>query len=214
MAKTSTTGHVDLIVARFARGAVTVVAVVVALGVAGVNAGALVASLGLIGITIGLALRDVLANYVSGILLLVQGPFIVGEYVIVGEVEGTVTDLTARTTNLRAEDGREIFVPNSTVFSTTVINVTRNPVRRFTVTLPVPAEADVDEACERALKALAGVAGVLGDPPPTVTITHVGDSMARVTGYGWVDARDHDVDSVQSSALAAVHEHLRPRPAR
>jgi small-conductance mechanosensitive channel len=187
---------------------VTTVGVVAALGVAGVNVGALVASLGLIGLTIGLALRDILANYVAGVMLLVRGPCKVGEYVVVGDVEGTVVDVTARTTNLRSDDGRDIFVPNSVVFGTTVINVTRNPVRRFEVTLPVPADSALDATCDTILGAVAGVEGVLDDPAPEVSIVHVGETAARVTALAWVDARDHEIEHVRAATLATAHRRL------
>ena len=99
---------------RFARAAVPAGGAFIALGVVGANLGALIASLGLVGLTISLSLKDVLANYVSGVMLLMQGPFKVGDAIAVDGMEGTVEDITARTTTLRAADGRQIHIPTLT----------------------------------------------------------------------------------------------------
>jgi len=209
LARTSTAGHVDLLVARFARGAVLAIGVVVALGVVGVNIGALVASLGLAGLTIGLALRDVLANYVAGVMLLIQGPFRVGDTIQMDGIEGTVEDITARSTTLRAADGKMIHIPNMTVFGATVTNVTTNPVRRFEVSLAVPADADLAAARGIVLAAVADVSGVLREPAADAQIAGIGAAWARITAHGWVDTRACGLGDAQAAALVVAGRRLR-----
>lgn len=204
MARTSTRGHVDLLVARFANACVVIVGVVVGLGEAGANVSALVASLGLAGLTIGLALRDVLANYVAGVMLLVQGPFRVGDSVIIDGIEGTIVDVTARATSMRGADGRDISVPNSTVFGATVTNLTTNPVRRFELSMTIPADADLHKACEAVARAISGTEGVLGEPAPDASITHAGLSFARVVAHGWVDIRGRALDAARMDSLSGA----------
>jgi small conductance mechanosensitive channel len=209
LARTSTTGHVDVLVARFVRGSVMTVGIIAALGVAGVNVGALVASLGLVGLTVSLALKDVLANYVSGLMLLMQGPFRVGETIVVDGVEGTVTDITARTTSLRAGDGREVHVPNSTVFAATVTNISRNPVRRFEIVLTVPSDADLDAGRDVALAAVSDTAGVLRAPGPDAQVVHIGATRARIVAHGWVDTARSSLGDAQAAALVIAAKSLR-----
>jgi small conductance mechanosensitive channel len=208
LARTSTTGHVDILVARFVRGSVMGIGLVAALGVAGVNVGALVASLGLVGLTVGLALRDVLANYVSGVMLLVQGPFRVGETIVVDGTEGTVVDVTARTTTLRAGDGREVHIPNSTMFTAIVTNVSRNPVRRFEIVITVPADADLAACRGVALAAVSDTGGVLNDPGPDAQVGHIGAAWARIVAHGWVDTSRASLGDAQAAALVVAAKRL------
>jgi small conductance mechanosensitive channel len=208
LARTSTTGHVDVLVARLVRGSVMTVGVVAALGVAGVNVGALVASLGLVGLTVSLALKDVLANYVSGVMLLLQGPFKVGESIVVDGIEGTVTDVTARSTSLRAGDGREIHIPNAMVFSAIVTNVSRNPVRRFEITVTVPADSDLAACRGVALAAVSDTGGVVADPGPDAQVAHIGAAWARIVAHGWVDTSRTSLGDAQAAALVIAAKRL------
>jgi small conductance mechanosensitive channel len=208
LARTSTKGHVDLLVARFAKACVLSIGIVVALGIVGVNVGALIASLGLVGLTIGLALKDVLANYVSGIMLLLQGPFTVGDSIVVDGVEGTVIDVKARATALRAGDGREIHIPNSTMFAATVVNSSRDPIRRFDIVLSVPADVDLVSARGVVLAAVSDVGGVLADPGADAQISSIGAAWARITAHGWVDTREHGLGDAQAAALVVAARRL------
>jgi small conductance mechanosensitive channel len=208
LARTSTSGHVDMLVARFARTAVLAVGIVVALGVVGLNVGALVASMGLIGLTVGLALKDVLANYVSGVMLLIQGPFKVGDTVVIDAMEGIVADVTTRDTTLLAGDGRHVHIPNSKVFAATVINVTAQPVRRFELSFTLPAEADMASARGVILAAVSDVGGVLGDPGPDAQVVSVGALYCKVVAHGWVDTREHALGDVQGAAFVRAAHRL------
>jgi small conductance mechanosensitive channel len=208
LARTSTKGHVDLLVARFAKASVLTVGIVVALGVVGVNVGALIASLGIAGLTLSLAFKDVLANYVSGVMLLLQGPFTVGDTIAVDGVEGTVIDVRARATALRSGDGREIHIPNSAVFAATVTNLSSNPIRRFEVTLSVPADADLVVARGVVLSAVSDVGGVLADPGADAQISAVGAAWARITAHGWVDTRTNSLGDSQAAALVVASRRL------
>jgi small conductance mechanosensitive channel len=208
LARTSTAGHVDLLVARFAKAGVITVGLVVALSVVGVNLGALVASLGLVGLTISLALKDVLANYVSGVMLLLQGPFKVGDTIVVDGIEGTVTDVTARSTALRSGDGRIVHIPNMTVFGATVTNVTAEPVRRFEISLTVPADGDLASGRGVVLAAVTDVKGVLPDPAADAQVATVGAAWARVVAHGWVDTRVASLGDVQAAALVVAGRRL------
>ena len=139
LGRTSTQAHVDLLVARTVRWTVLAIGLVTALAVLGVNVGALVTSLGLAGLTLGFALRDVLANSVAGVTLLMQRPFTIGDTIVVNGTEGVVRDVRVRDTVLRTPDGRLAYLPNMTVFNAVVINVTQAPVRRFEIAVWTPA---------------------------------------------------------------------------
>lgn len=97
---------------------------VTALGAAGLNVSALVTGLGLTGFALGFALKDVLSNLLSGIMLLLYRPFNIGDHIRMGEYEGTIETIRMRDTLVRAADGRLIVVPNTKLITEVVVNNT------------------------------------------------------------------------------------------
>lgn len=208
LARRSTAGHVDVLVARFARACVVTLGVVVALALIGVDLTAMAASLGLVGLTLGFALRDVLSNSMSGIMLLVQRPFSIGDTISVAGQEGVVEDVRVRDTVLRTADGRTAYVPNTTVFNDVVLNSSTTHIRRFEIELPANVGTDPGAACEAVLRALAGTLGVLEDPAPDASVASLGPHRARIVAHGWVDTHGSGLDATRTAALLAVHATL------
>ena len=208
LARTSTEGHVDLLVARTARAATFIIGVIIALGVMGVQVTALVASLGLAGVTIGFALKDVLANSMAGVLLLLQRPFTIGDSITVSGFEGVVVDIRVRDTMLHTGDGRVVFIPNSSVFNSPIVNISRNPVRRFEIALTVPGGIDLRAGERLVAQAIAATAGVVQEPEVEAQTSAAGATWARITGHGWVDCASCGLGSTQSAALLAARDAL------
>jgi len=101
---------------------------VTALGAAGLNVSALIAGLGLTGFALGFALKDVLSNLLSGIMLLLYRPFNIGDQIEMGEHAGVIETIRMRDTLVRADDGRLIIIPNTKLITEVVINHTaRDP---------------------------------------------------------------------------------------
>ena len=92
---------------------------VTALGTLGINISAMIASLGLIGFALGFALRDLLSNFLSGMLILMYNPFIRGDYISVLANEGKVVEINLRYTVLQSDE-KKILIPNATLFSNAV----------------------------------------------------------------------------------------------
>ena len=101
----------------------------------GVDIGALVAALGLTSLAVGLALKDTIENAITGVLLLIQRPFKVGDVIKVSDVTGTVADVAIRTTNIKTFDGLHVLIPNRHVYNEVITNWTYYPTRRVTVTV-------------------------------------------------------------------------------
>jgi len=114
---------VDQALARFLIRAVRItlvsLGVVTALGTLGIDVSAIVAGLGLTGLALGIALKDIVSNAVSGVMLLLFRPFRHSDRIKVGDFEGMVCDIDLRYTHLRT-DGKVIFVPNSMMFANAV----------------------------------------------------------------------------------------------
>jgi small-conductance mechanosensitive channel len=95
---------------------------VTALGATGLNVSALVAGLGLTGFVLGFALKDVLSNLVSGIMLLIYRPFQIGDRIRMGEFEGVIQTIRMRDTLVLADDQRQIVIPNTKLITEVVVN--------------------------------------------------------------------------------------------
>jgi small conductance mechanosensitive channel len=97
---------------------------ITALGTAGLNVGALVAGLGLTGFALGFALKDVLSNFVSGVMLLAYRPFHIGDVIEMGEFLGRIETIRIRDTLVRTRDGRLVIIPNTKLITEVVVNHT------------------------------------------------------------------------------------------
>lgn len=114
----------------------------------------LLTAAGVAGIIIGFAVKDVAANLISGMLLLMDRPFSLGDVVAAGNVQGVIEDIALRSTRIRTPEGPVVTVPNSIIAANAITNYTVNPVRQFELVWTLPLDADADEA-RQVLLALA-----------------------------------------------------------
>jgi len=103
---------------------------IVAANAFGLEPGTLVTGLGLTSLALGFALKDILSNFVSGLLILTLRPFQLGDQIIIGDTEGSVERIELRATQIRTYDGRRVLVPNAETFTSRVTNNTAAPIRR------------------------------------------------------------------------------------
>ena len=164
-------------VARLAQVTVLLLGVFVALWIAipSVQFGQIFASLGVSGLILGFALRDIIENFVAGILILWRRPFRVGDQIRSGAYEGTVAEINFRSTVLRTYDGIKVFIPNGNVFTAAVENMTANEIRRSQVVLGIDQDASVSAARRVILETIADIDGVLKEPAPAVIFAEIGD---------------------------------------
>jgi small conductance mechanosensitive channel len=129
---------------------VIIVAVVISVSILGWTDGlySLLTAAGVIGIIIGFAVKDVAANFISGVFILIDQPFVVGDAIGIGDYSGSVQELSLRSTEIATWDGPVVSIPNSTMATTPVINYSVNPTRRVDVTFSIAYEEDVDNALD------------------------------------------------------------------
>lgn len=196
--------HATRVVSRLVFTGILVLGILVSLGVMGVNPGALVASLGLVSVGLGFALKDVIENFIAGITIILQKPFVIGDVVRFGDVEGVVVDVRVRDTIIRMFDDREVFVPNRSLFSGVVINSTANRRRRLDFQVGVTYDADPARAARVAEEALRGLDGILDEPAPLVVLESLGESSLNLRVYFWLDLTTHNLLEVKSRAISEV----------
>src|SRR5712692_5744759 len=106
-------------------------------------------SFGILALAFSLAFQDILKNFIAGVFLLLERPFKIGDEITVDGHTGTVDNVEIRTTTLRTEDGEEVLIPNSLVYTSTIVNRTRFPARQFTVVMKVPDSVALDGLADR-----------------------------------------------------------------
>lgn len=183
--------------------------VVIAAGALGFDPTTVVAGLGLTGVALGFALRDILSNFFSGILILLTRPFEIGDQIVIGDIEGNVERIVLRATEIRTYDGRQVLVPNSEVFTSRVTNNTASPVRRASVTLFVGYDSDLEHAIAVVQSAVATVEGVLASPPPAVRVSELGQDDLALDVSFWTDSRRSDFVATSSAVRRTLVSALR-----
>jgi len=159
---------------------------------------------GVVGIALGFAFRNIVENYLAGILLAIRQPFRARDVVDIDGSTGTVLRMTTSETTLMDADGNHLRLPNALVFNGKVLNYTRNPLRRFTVAVGVGTNVELDGAQDLAIATLARMNGVVDKPAPSAAVVGLGDSSVLLEIYGWVDQGRANFAKVASEARRLV----------
>lgn len=188
---------------RIVRLLLTGMGVLIALEVMDATAlvGAVLGIAGVAGIAIGFAFRNIVENYLAGVLLSARNPFAIGDQVEVGAFTGKVMRLTSRDTVLMTRDGNHLRIPNSVIITSAMTNFSRNPLRRFEFNISVPDAADLNQAREAGVAALHAMPGILNQPAPQGLIAEISDGKATMRFLAWIDQRDTDFAKARSEAI-------------
>lgn len=140
----------DLTVTKFATQVTKIVLyvmlVTIILSILGIPATSIITVIGTAGVAIGLALQDSLSNVAGGFILMVTKPFKIGDYIIIGGVEGTVAQISVLHTRLDSASNQAIFIPNGQAVNATIVNNNGNNIRRVDMTFSISYEADFAKA--------------------------------------------------------------------
>ncbi len=188
-------------VLRYTIGVVGVVVATNILGVSWSKAQWLVAAL---GVGLGFGLQEIVANFVSGLIVLGERPIRVGDVVTVGDVTGTVTSIRARATVVTDFENKEVMIPNKAFITERVINWTlSNQTTRLLIPVGLAYGTDVERAQRLMQEAVERVADVLREPAPSVFFVGFGDSALDFEIRAFVDAFDKRM-RVKHAILVAV----------
>jgi len=167
-------------------------------------ASALLGVAGVAGLALGFAFRNIVENYLAGILLSLRNPFSSGDAIEINGFNGKVVRLTSRDTVMMSLEGNHIRIPNSTIMTSPLTNFSRNPLRRLDFTIGVSTELNLVVVREKGLETLAGLESILDDPTPLILIEALGDSAVNLRFYAWVDQRKSDYAKSKSEAIRLV----------
>ena len=167
------------ILASIARYAGLILTFVVALGQFGIQTTSIIAVLGAAGLAIGLALQGTLSNVAAGIMLLLLRPFGVGDWIEANGISGTVREIGLFATQIDTFENVYISVPNSSIWSSIIINHSRHDERRMDIDIGIGYESDLDVA-EQALMSLCEDERIQKTPAPVFLVVAYGDSAITV----------------------------------
>ncbi|WP_438029900.1 mechanosensitive ion channel family protein [Sorangium sp. So ce233] len=203
--------NLGLVLGRLSQGAMFILGALVGCVIVFPNftPASLLQFLGIGSVAIGFAFRDVLQNYLAGILLLLTEPFRIGDQIRFGSYEGTVEEIQTRATFLRTYDGRRVVIPNSELFTHSVMVNTAFDVRRLEYDVGVGYGDGVERAKALILEALRGVDGVLAEPAPDVLVMELAASSVNLRVRWWIKPpRQADALDARDQVLVAIKRAL------
>ncbi|MEJ7930676.1 mechanosensitive ion channel family protein [Ramlibacter sp. AN1015] len=204
--------NLGLVLGRLGYGLIMFLGLLIALVIAipGFTPGQLISLLGLSSVAIGFAFRDILQNFLAGILLLLSEPFKIGDQIVINDFEGTVDEIQMRATFMTTYDGRRVVIPNSNLFTNSVIVNTANQSRRLEYDVTIGYGDDIAQAKRVMLEALRGLPEVLESPPPETLVLDLAGSSVNVRLRWWVrPPRQWDKLHSQDAVLESVSGALR-----
>ena len=198
----------EVLVGRLCYGGVWIGGAVIALGVWGIDFATMLGALGLTSVAIGFSLKDVLSNYISGVILLASRPFGIGDQVVIKGFEGTITQVQLRSTTIKTYDGRMIYIPNQEVFQASITNNTAASYLRSSVMVGIDYDADIVEARRVIVAAIATLPDVQPSPPPEVLVHELAASTVNLEVRFWVDSHRAGFLATTSVVAQRVKEAL------
>ncbi len=186
---------VDVTLTRFLESIVyytlVVLVLIAAAGQLGINTTSFIAIVGAAGLAIGLALKDSLSNFSSGVMLILFRPFRVGDFANVGGVTGNVMSIDIFNTTLNTPDNQRVIVPNANITNNVITNVTANDTRRVDLTAGIGYGDDILKAKQVLGEILKTDDRVLATPAPTIAVSELADSSVNFVVRPWVKTEDY-----------------------
>ena len=159
--------------------------VIAALEKLNVKTASFIAVLGAAGLAVGLALQGSLANFASGVLMIIFKPFKVNDLVEAGGVLGTVKDIGIFTTHVDTLDNKKTIVPNAKLMSDNITNYSENKTRRVDISAGISYGDDIDKARSIITSVLQEVPGILDTPAPDIFVKEMADSSVNFAVRPW-----------------------------
>ncbi|MEA5619088.1 mechanosensitive ion channel family protein [Cronbergia sp. UHCC 0137] len=203
--------NLGMVLGRLAQSVTDLIGLFISLSVVfpSLRASDLVQLLGISGVAIGFAFRDILQNFLAGILILLTEPFQIDDQIVFKGFEGTVENIQTRATTIKTYDGRRIVIPNSELFTNSVIVNTAFEIRRLEYDIGVGYGDDIDRTKELILEAIHHLDIVLTDPAPDVLVMELAESTVNIRVRWWIKPpRWLDALNSRDQVICAIKQKL------
>jgi small-conductance mechanosensitive channel len=201
-----------LLLHRFARIILIMIGMIMLLSLYGINVNALIAALGVGSLAISLAAQDTLSNVISGIMIMMDQPFRVGDRIEIQTLGtwGDVVDIGLRSTRIRTNDNRLVIVPNNVISTDQVVNYTYpDPRYRIQIELGVGYRQDIEKARGIIIDTVRKVAGVLPSKPVDALVVNMGEYSITIQVRWWIQSYQDTrrmYDRVYTALMIALDE--------
>jgi potassium efflux system protein len=212
LSRTSMDRGLQYAISRLSYYTLLVVGLMIALQTSGIEVGSLTVILGALGVGVGFGLQTFVNNAVSGLILLIERPLKVGDWIEVSGVGGRVVRIGARSTTIVSSDNIAMIVPNSELVTQRVINWSHgDPTVRFRIPIGVAYGSDMNAVRGALLEVAAAHPGVLRDPTPAVFFSGFGESTLDLELAVWTRDMVHSPIKFRSDLYFAIDEACRRR---
>jgi len=174
-----------ILVTRITKIAVNTIGVTIAFAINGLN---FTAVIGALSLGIGFALKDIIGNFISGVIMLSQDRIKIGDFIKVDDILGTIVSIDTRATILQGIDGTEVVIPNITMLGETVISYSTNPFRRIELIVGVDYSTDLPMVTSLVKGIIDRDKGVVPKPESMVLVDEFGDSAITIKIRFWVES--------------------------
>jgi small conductance mechanosensitive channel len=164
---------------------------IAALGTLGIQTASFVAVIGAAGLAVGFALQGSLANFASGVMLIIFRPFRSGDYIEAAGISGTVESIQIFNTVLKSPDNKKVVVPNSKITGDSIINYSAKETRRVDLVFGIGYGDDIRKARQTLERILSDDPRILKDPAPIVAVSELADSSVNFVVRPWVKTSDY-----------------------
>jgi small-conductance mechanosensitive channel len=202
--------NLGLVMGRVAQAGLILINLMIALSIVlpSFHARDLIQVLGISGVAIGFAFRDILQNFLAGILILLAEPFRIGEEIQVGNFSGVVQEIQARATLLKTSDGFLVVIPNSCIYTEKLTVLNAYDARRTSLEFGIGFRDDLEEARRLIVEAVGAVDGALKEPSPSAVYVGIGANSITVRARWWTDSKRADDVAVKDRVIPAIKERL------
>jgi len=191
----------------FTRWAIVISGGALTLAALGIDMAKVTLLAGALSVGIGFGLQNVVNNFVSGLILIVERPVGVGDVIERGTLSGTVTRIGIRSSTVRTGQGAEVIVPNSELVSKEVVNWTRSDRRRrYDIDVGVAPGSDPEEVMRLLMESAGDVPEIMTDPPPRAVFKGFGDSSLNFTLLAWVPTLDVGLQAQNALRVAILRK--------
>jgi small-conductance mechanosensitive channel len=201
---TDLTPSVQVLLIKIIRIGLMVIAIAVALSAVGINLSALAVFSGAVGVGIGIGLQKIVANFISGIILLADKSVKPGDLVTVGDSSGRISAMKTRYISVAAGDGREFLIPNEDLVTQKVVNWTYTD-KNTLVKIPFGTNYDADPrlVCKLAIETAAAAPRALKNKPPNCILVEFAEAGMKFSLTFWIADPD-GMDNVKSDVMLAL----------
>ena len=177
--------EVLILIGRMCTYGILFVGILAATEIVGLNLGSLIAFL---GVGIGFALKDLLSNFIAGIMILTQKKFKIGDTIKLGDILGKIVEIETRTTQIKSFDGTLLIIPNAQMITAVIENFSANEMRRISFEVGVHYNTPLQDSIQLAIASVKKHQKVMPEPAANVVATEFGDSAIVLKVLFWVES--------------------------